>query len=244
MRASMSAPGVFAPVERDGRLLVDGGISENLPVDIARAMGVDILIVVDVGSPLLTREKLNSVPVISNQMIAILIQRNSQRAAREAQAAGRSDRPPLGDTSSFDFGNVKRVIARGRARRARLMRRFAALADDAAGSGALCASREDARQVAPPRIDFVQVDSGSKNYSERLNSLFDDLTGKPLDPDALARRMTTLYGEGSLDTLDYQVVQENDHYGLRLDAQGNSIGPELRALRPEPAGGFPGQLDL
>jgi NTE family protein len=86
-------------------------------------------------------------------------------------------------------------------------------------------SREDARQVAPPRIDFVQVDSGSKSYSERLNSLFDDLTGKPLDPDALARRMTTLYGEGSLDTLDYQVVQENDHYGLQLDARGNSIGP-------------------
>jgi NTE family protein len=85
--------------------------------------------------------------------------------------------------------------------------------------------RENARQVAPPRIDFVQVDSGSKNYSQRLNSLFDDLTGKPLDPDALARRMTTLYGEGSLDTLDYQVVKENDHYGLALDARGNSIGP-------------------
>ena len=60
MRASMSAPGVFSPVERDGHLLVDGGVSENLPVDIARSMGVDILIVVDVGSPLLTREKLTA----------------------------------------------------------------------------------------------------------------------------------------------------------------------------------------
>jgi NTE family protein len=49
MRASMSAPGVFAPVERDGRLLVDGGIADNVPVDIARAMGVDIVIVVDVA---------------------------------------------------------------------------------------------------------------------------------------------------------------------------------------------------
>src|SRR6266478_5738856 len=49
MRASLSAPGVFAPVEREGRLLVDGGIAENLPIDVARAMNVDILIVVDVG---------------------------------------------------------------------------------------------------------------------------------------------------------------------------------------------------
>ncbi len=111
MRASMSAPGVFSPVERDGRLLVDGGISENLPVDIARSMGVDILIVVDVGSPLLTREKLNSVPVISNQMIAILIQRNSRLQLDKLQAQDILIAPPLGDTSSFDFGNVKRVIA-------------------------------------------------------------------------------------------------------------------------------------
>jgi NTE family protein len=42
MRASLSAPGVFAPVERDGRLLVDGGLAENLPIDVARAMGVDM----------------------------------------------------------------------------------------------------------------------------------------------------------------------------------------------------------
>ncbi len=52
MRASLSAPGVFSPVERDGRLLVDGGLSENLPIDVVRAMNVDVLIVVDVGFPL------------------------------------------------------------------------------------------------------------------------------------------------------------------------------------------------
>jgi NTE family protein len=225
MRASMSAPGVFAPVERDGRLLVDGGISENLPVDIARAMGVDILIVVDVGSPLLTREKLNSVPVISNQMIAILIQRNSREQLEKLKTQDVLIAPPLGDTSSFDFGNVKRVIAVGERAARASVERLAALAMTSQEAARYAQVRESARQVAPPRIDFVQVDSGSKNYSERLNSLFDDLTGKPLDPDALARRMTTLYGEGSLDTLDYQVVKENDHYGLALDARGNSIGP-------------------
>jgi NTE family protein len=48
LRASLSAPGIFAPVERDGRLLVDGGVANNVPIDVARAMGVDRLIVVDV----------------------------------------------------------------------------------------------------------------------------------------------------------------------------------------------------
>ena len=227
MRASMSAPGVFAPVERDGRLLVDGGISENLPVDIARAMGVDILIVVDVGSPLLTREKLNSVGVISNQMIAILIQHNSKQQLDKLKAEDVLIAPPLGDTSSYDFGNVKRVIAVGERAARAAAERLAALAMTPQEAQRYAQRREQARQMSPPRIDFVQVDSGSKNYSQRLNSLFDDLTGKPLDPDALARRMTTLYGEGSLDTLDYQVVQnpDNKRYGLQLNARGNSIGP-------------------
>jgi NTE family protein len=225
MRASMSAPGVFAPVERDGRLLVDGGISENLPIDLARQMGVDILIVVDVGSPLLTRDKLNSVPVISNQMIAILIQHNSKQQLEKITPQDILIAPSLGDTSSFDFGNVKRVIAVGERAARESVARFASLAMTPHDADLYAQRREAARQNPPPRIDFVQVDPGSKNYSQRLNSLFDDLTGKPLDPDALARRMTTLYGEGSLDTLDYQVVQENNHYGLSLDARGNSIGP-------------------
>src|SRR6202035_791824 len=77
MRASLSAPGVFAPVEREGHLLVDGGIADNVPVDIARAMGVDVVIVVDVGFPLLPRQQLSSAPVLSSQMLAILIGRNS-----------------------------------------------------------------------------------------------------------------------------------------------------------------------
>ena len=225
MRASMSAPGVFAPVERDGRLLVDGGIAENLPVDAARAMGVDILIVVDVGSPLLTRDKLNSVAVISNQMIAILIQHHSKQQLDKLQANDVLISPALGDTSSFDFGNVKRVVAVGERAARAMSQRLASLAMTPREAALYDQRREQARQVVPPRIDFVQVDSGSKNYSQRLNSLFDDLTGKPLDPDALARRMTTLYGEGSLDTLDYQVVEDNDHYGLQLNARGNSIGP-------------------
>ncbi len=162
MRASMSAPGVFSPVERDGRLLVDGGISENLPVDIARAMGVDILIVVDVGSPLLTREKLNSVPVISNQMIAILIQRNTREQLEKLKSQDVLIAPPLGDTSSFDFGNVKRVIAVGERAARASVERFAALAMTQQEATLYAQRREDARQVAPPRIDFVQVDSGSK----------------------------------------------------------------------------------
>ena len=79
MRASISAPGVFAPVETQGRLLVDGGLAENLPIDVARAMHADILIVSDVSFPLQPRAALDSALSISNQMLAILVRKDADR---------------------------------------------------------------------------------------------------------------------------------------------------------------------
>jgi NTE family protein len=224
MRASMSAPGVFSPVERDGRLLVDGGIAENVPIDVARAMGVDILIVVDVGTPLLKRDKLSSAPVISNQMLAILIQHNSRAQLAKMAPNDVLIEPALGETSAFDFGIVKRVIATGEIAGHAAESRLAQLAVSPAEYSAYVAQRDQDRQ-SPPRIDFVEVDDGSGRYSNRLDRLFKDVIGKPLDPDAVARHVTTVYGQGNLEALDYRVIQDDDRYGLLLAARRNSWGP-------------------
>ncbi|MFZ0498542.1 MAG: patatin-like phospholipase family protein [Steroidobacteraceae bacterium] len=224
MRASLSAPGVFAPVPRGGRLLVDGGVSDNVPVDVARAMGVDVVIVVDVGFPLLARNKLTSVGAISNQMLAILMRRKSQQ---ELASLGPHDiliRPSLGDTSSFDFGNVHRLLTIGAAAAWQMRSQLAALAVSPAQYQRY-EQRREAPRLPPPRIDFVKVQTGSEAYSQSIEELFHDIVGKQLDPDAVARRITTLYGEGGLDTLDYSVVHQDDEYGLLVDARGNSIGP-------------------
>ncbi|HWM68281.1 MAG TPA: hypothetical protein VNO35_16945, partial [Steroidobacteraceae bacterium] len=78
---------------------------------------------------------------------------------------------------------------------------------------------------SPPRIDFVKIDEGSGRYSNRLDKLFKDVIGKPLDPDAVARHVTTVYGGGNLEVLDYRVVHDDDRYGLLLAARRNSWGP-------------------
>ncbi len=225
MRASVSAPGVFAPVERDGRLLVDGGISENIPVDVARSMGVDIVIVVDVGYPLLTRDKLTSVPVISNQMLAILIQKNSRQQLATLSKDDIVIAPQLGDTSSFDFGIFSRVIASGEIAARASQSQLVGLATTPEDFRQYVVRRDEARR-APPRIDFVQVEAGSERYAARLQNVFKDLVGKPLDPDAVARDVTSIYGQGNLESLDYHVVENADEqYGIGLDARRNSWGP-------------------
>jgi NTE family protein len=224
MHASLSAPGVFAPVEREGRLLVDGGIADNVPVDIARAMGVDIVIVVDVGFPLLPREQLTSIPVISNQMLAILIRRNAQAQLATLRPTDILIQPQLGNTSSFDFGVVARVISAGELAARGNSARLAGLGVSAQQMQSYVARRE-APRAPPPVIDFVHVDAGSVHYVPSANSLFKGLIGKPLDPDAVAQRITAVYGRGGLDTLDYHVVGSADRYGLSIDARPNSQGP-------------------
>src|SRR5579871_2068237 len=79
MRASMAVPGVFAPVEYRGQVLVDGGIADYLPIDVVRAMHVDVLIVVDSGYTLQPRRNLVSLPGITQQMVSILLRKNIEQ---------------------------------------------------------------------------------------------------------------------------------------------------------------------
>src|SRR5688572_12791384 len=113
MRASLSAPGVFSPVDFEGRMLVDGGLTSNLPIDVAREMGVDILIVVDCGFPLLERNKLDSVATVSNQMLAILIRSNTTAQRKSLTARDVIIDPALGDFSSLDFDSHARAMKIG-----------------------------------------------------------------------------------------------------------------------------------
>jgi len=225
MRASLSAPGVFAPVEREGRVLVDGGIADQVPVDIARTMGVDVLIVVDVGFPLLPRKEMTSVGAISNQMFAILIRRNAEAQLATLSAKDILIRPALGNTSSFDFGSVGKVIGVGEAAARASSEQLAALSVSEQQMQGYLARREAPRTASPPRIDFVQTDPGSERYAPAINSLFKDQLGKPLSADAAARRVAALYGRGGLDTLDYHLIGDPLRYGLAFEARPSSIGP-------------------
>jgi NTE family protein len=115
MRASMSIPGAFSPTELAGRLLGDGGLTRNLPVEVARALGADVVIAVNVGTPLLPRSALNSALGVAQQMVNILTEQN---VAISIAALGPQDiliSPDLRDVSFLDFERGKDLIARGEA---------------------------------------------------------------------------------------------------------------------------------
>ncbi len=103
-------------------MLVDGGLSSNLPIDVAREMGVDVLIVVDCGFPLLERGKLDSVATVSNQMLAILIRHNTTRAAQDADRSRRGHRSGARGLLVARFHRTRQGHADRRGGRARRQR--------------------------------------------------------------------------------------------------------------------------
>lgn len=225
VRASMSAPGAFAPVERDGRLLVDGGLTDNLPVEVARAMGVDVLIVVDTGFALRERPELNSLPAVTNQAIAIMLRKNVEAQRAQMLPGDILIQPQLDDLSSFDFGSVVHARTLGETATRELATRLATLSVPQAQYARYAAARA-ARSQPSPVVEFVRSDAGSAPYRRQIDDLFDGFIGKPLDPAALDRRVTRLYGRGTMETLDYRLVQDAvGRQGLDFSARRNSWGP-------------------
>ncbi|MGE0030960.1 MAG: patatin-like phospholipase family protein [Steroidobacteraceae bacterium] len=224
LRASLSAPGVFAPVELEGRLLVDGGLVENLPVDIAKEMGVDVVIAVDVGFQPVGRRELNSALAVSNQMLTIMIQRETQRQRALLEPGDLLIEPPLGNLLSMDFSEVDKTIGHGEAATRGQSARLAALGIDEAGWQGYLAARS-ARETAPPTVRFVRTDPRSERYRERIVAKFTPAVGKPLNPVAMERRVSRLYGDGNFESLDYKVVRDGDQSGVEVSARRKSWGP-------------------
>lgn len=229
MRASLAAPGVFAPVERDGRLLVDGGLANNLPVDLARRMGVDVLIVVDVGFPLRSRASLDSVTTISNQMLSILIRRGSDTQRRTLGEHDVLLQPELGEASSFDFDIVPQAVEQGRrtaeAARERLGPLRLAANDYAEFVRARLAARSD-----PGRIEQIEIDESARRYERLLRAAFAPAIAAPSDGRAerFDAALTRLYGRGNFQFVDYRLSPQQSsaqQASLTLSAQRNSWGP-------------------
>jgi len=110
VRASAAIPGLFTPVEIDGRLYVDGGTTDNLPVDVVRKMGADVVIAVDISSTMVKRPELNDMFDVANQVMTAATRSNTDPARADADVI---IAPELKDLGMFDFSTGKEAAASG-----------------------------------------------------------------------------------------------------------------------------------
>ncbi len=113
MYGSMAVPGIFPPVEINGKVLIDGGVVNNVPIEVAKEMGADILIVVDVGAPLYTKEQIKSFADVLDQLSNIYVLENVDKSLALLSDDDILIRPELGDISTVDFHRISDTIKPG-----------------------------------------------------------------------------------------------------------------------------------
>jgi NTE family protein len=220
IRASMSLPAVFSPVERGDRLLVDGGLVENLPVAEAEAMGADVVVAVDVSSDKLDPERLKSFGGVLSRTISLPIRQNVSAALAKAAVVVR---PKVGDIPSMDFARAAELVARGEAAARALAKELSAFSVTEEVYRAF-RERVRRRRPEPPVVDAIQTVSAGVD-PHQVTSRLETRVGKPLDVAVLRRDLDRIFEMGVFETVDFRLLRDEGRNVLVIDARPKSWGP-------------------
>ena len=229
MRASMSVPGLMAPLEYRGRKLVDGGLVDNLPVrEVRERCGAEVVIAVNVGSPPLPAEEITGLLSITAQMMVLLTEQNVALALSSLKETDVLIRPDLAGVSSGDFALHNQAADQGRAAAELAHARLAAWAVDEP-AWAAWRERVAVHERAIPKIDEVVV-AGLLRVDETLvRRQIEQQAGQPLDAARLVRDLGRAFGDGHYEWLDYSVLRIGGRHVLARAAGGKELGPRLPA---------------
>jgi len=224
IRASMSVPGVFQPIRRDGRLLVDGGIANNVPVSVARSIGATRLIVVDVGAPFLREEELSSPISVSLQVVTVLMQRVTDASLATLSEGDVLIRPQLGDIGSADFIRAIQSVPLGEAAAMEKIDNLRALSVDAE----TYAQFEKSHQMAPlieRKIDFVRVDDTRSVSAGLVRTRLGELEGQSFDLKELESAIAKIYADDRFERITWHPIEEDGRHGIEVLPVDKGWGP-------------------
>ncbi|MDI9246506.1 patatin-like phospholipase family protein [Marinobacter sp. CHS3-4] len=225
VRASMSIPGVYAPVSRDGQLLVDGGVANNLPVSVAKSLGADVVIAVDITDPLMDKEELEDAFTVVGQLTTLLTRRNTERQLEQLGDHDVLIRPDLGQLSSADFYQAKPFFELGATEARRHAVKLSGLSV-AEQDWRAYRERLEQRSFSPSLISRIRVEGGNRLADDFIRSRIEQKVGEPLDTDQLENDLKRIYGLGYYETVAYSLERLPDgDSGLLIRVRRKSWGP-------------------
>jgi NTE family protein len=240
LRASMSVPGVFAPVRIEDRLLVDGGMSNNLPVSVVRAMGADIVIAVDISSPFLTEDQLTSVLSVTEQLTNFLTRRTTRQ---QIGLLGPQDLlvvPDLEGFSSADFERAHKIIQKGY----KAAMAASGYLEGLSGRGGEVQSDGTAPVAGDFVVQFIELENPSVLHDEIIRSRVDVEIGQPVDLERLNRSVDRIYSLDLFSSVTYDLVtREDGEQGVVVHAIPRSWGPNYLQFGLELSSDFAGNSD-
>jgi NTE family protein len=230
MRASMSVPGLMAPVEHQGRKLVDGGLVDNVPIAEARERcQAEVIIAVNVGSPLMKAEDVGSLLSVSVQMVNILTEQNVSRSLATLGPRDIYIKPDLEGISAGDFQKSSPAADRGNAAAQAVASRLREFSVSEANYAAWAATIAYSRQ-APPTIHEVQIAGLKIVNPAAVERHLRVGNGDAADDLRINQDMLRTYGDGWYESVDYSLLTARDRNILQVTPLEKRWGPDYLRL--------------
>jgi NTE family protein len=230
MRASMAVPGLLAPVVHEGRKLVDGGLVDNVPIaEVRERCGAEVVIAVNVGTPLLRPEQIGGLLSVSAQMVALLTEQNVTRSLALLRPEDIYLHPDLGEITAGSFERHAEAADLGRAAAEGVAGRLSALAVDPAAFAAW-RHRLEGRDRPVPRVDAVEIAGLARVNPAVVQRYLRQRPGEPLDTEALNRDLLRAYGDGHYAAVDYTLLTAREKTVLRITPLEKPWGPDYLRL--------------
>jgi NTE family protein len=228
MRSTMSLPGIFPPVERDGQILVDGGALNNVPADVVRAMGADIVIAINVGFMGDTRTVNRSMVAMLGQTVDVMMLATTRAALKSADIV---INPSLANFGSLDWRRSEELAEEGYRAAEVMKERLLPLAVDDAEWAAYLERRQARRRTAWPPPEFITIVGATPSDQNRINAELAPFVGtRALDVNALETRLETFAGLDRYETVGWQLAEVDGRYGIRVEARPKSYAPPFLML--------------
>ena len=224
LRATMSLPAVFSPLRRDGKIYADGGMLNNLPVDVAKAMGADLVIAVhlDVGD--YDPKYLGSMVGVLGRSIDVMMDSNLARSLKLADLVVRVD---VSGFTTLDFGASDPIIRRGYEAAAAMkdvLTKYSLPQDE---WDLFVAGRKSRKRTELPVPQFVAVEGIPSIQADSIRRGLQGFSGRALDAGQLDRQMNDLWGEGRYSAIGYGFRKRDGRIGLLIRPEEKEHSPPI-----------------
>jgi NTE family protein len=235
MMASMSVPGALPPYKLDGRLLVDGGVTDNMPVKLAKEMGADIIIAVDISSDYKTEKDFSSFFSVGEQLSNYLVRRSTEQQKQFLDEEDVYLKPNVGQFSTTDFSIMPIAYQRGYDETRQQQELLASLAVSASQYQAYIDRKQNARRTLKYGdevvVDNININNQSHYSDELLKSRLDLRPNKVIATDEIENKIEGLYALDRFELITYEYQEVDNETILAVDVKEKSWGPNYVDFR-------------
>ena len=223
VRASMAIPGVFTPVEVNGRILADGGMVENIPVETVRAMAADAVIAVELRVPPGDASELESLTGVLSRAVSVMITQNERRSLLLADVKVSVDMTGFSVTDYNRVGELVQLGYKTAASQSAAFERYAI--QDPAEWRQYLAERAARKGKSIKKVESIEVTGADHDTNRRIEHRLEKELHGSADLPVVETQLTRIAGQGQFDDLGYEGFVQNGVPGLRVTAHEKSYGP-------------------